>query len=129
MSEGFNTIGGCICFKNTSQCPIHEPDPVPSSRESVPPLPWKLAPSWDQFTVVGANGEEIIYQDGAYDTPTIKRINAELIVKSVNAHALLIEAVEAAQVFIYKKNDYYDKDTEAIRLLLEAALKAVGRKV
>jgi hypothetical protein len=43
------------------------------------PGPWKVAPSWDDWTVVGPNKEEIIFQDGPYQTPTIRQPDAQLI--------------------------------------------------
>jgi hypothetical protein len=43
------------------------------------PGPWKVSPSWDDWTVVGPNKEEIIFQDGPYQTPTILQPDAQLI--------------------------------------------------
>mgnify|MGYP006278330327 CR=1 FL=1 len=57
------------------------------------PGPWKIAPSWDDCTVEGPNGEEIIFQDGPYQTPTIKIENARLI-------AAAPELLEALRVIL-----------------------------
>jgi hypothetical protein len=43
------------------------------------PGPWEIMDSWHDFTVKASNGEEIIFQDGPYGTPTIKFANARLI--------------------------------------------------
>jgi hypothetical protein len=43
------------------------------------PGPWKVVDSWDDYTIEGPNSEEIIFQDGPYGTPTIKKANAHLI--------------------------------------------------
>jgi hypothetical protein len=43
------------------------------------PGPWKIEPSWHDWVVVGPNGEEIIFQDGPYQTPTIRAPDAHLI--------------------------------------------------
>lgn len=43
------------------------------------PGPWKVVTSWCDHMVEGPNGEAIIWQDGPYDTPTIKLANARLI--------------------------------------------------
>jgi len=43
------------------------------------PGPWQVIPSWEDWTIKGPNKEEIIFQDGPYQTPTIKLENARLI--------------------------------------------------
>ena len=43
------------------------------------PGPWKICTSWNDYMVEGPNSEEIIWQDGNYDTPTIKLEDARLI--------------------------------------------------
>ena len=43
------------------------------------PGPWKIVESWEDYMVEGPNKEEIIFQDGPYQTPTIKKANAVLI--------------------------------------------------
>lgn len=43
------------------------------------PGPWQVIPSWGDWTIEGPNKEEIIFQDGPYQTPTIKLENARLI--------------------------------------------------
>ena len=56
------------------------------------PGPWKIVPSWHDWIVEGPNGEEIIWQDGNYDTPTISIEDASLI-------AAAPELLEACQTF------------------------------
>ena len=43
------------------------------------PGPWRVITSWYDHMVEGPNGEEIIWQDGPYQTPTIKLSDARLI--------------------------------------------------
>ena len=43
------------------------------------PGPWKIVDAWNDYMVEGQNGEEIIWQDGPHDTPTINEANARLI--------------------------------------------------
>lgn len=46
-----------------------------------------IVSSWNDYMIEGANGEEIIFQDGAYGTPTIKLAHADRLVKCWNALA------------------------------------------
>ena len=43
------------------------------------PGPWRVVDSWNDYMVEGQNGEEIIWQDGPHETPTINEANARLI--------------------------------------------------
>lgn len=43
------------------------------------PGPWKIVDAWNDYMVEGQNGEEIIWQDGPHETPTINEANARLI--------------------------------------------------
>ena len=43
------------------------------------PAPWRVITSCYDHMVEGPNGEEIIWQDGPYQTPTIKLSDARLI--------------------------------------------------
>mgnify|MGYP003662523849 CR=1 FL=1 len=56
------------------------------------PGPWQVIPSWEDWTIEGPNKEEIIFQDGPYQTPTIKLENARLIAAAPE----LLEALEDA---------------------------------
>ena len=54
------------------------------------PGPWKIDDSWYDYTVVGPNGEEIIFQDGPHGTPTLKQVDARLIAAAPD----MLEALE-----------------------------------
>ena len=43
------------------------------------PGPWRVVDSWNDYMVESQNGEEIIWQDGPHNTPTINKANARLI--------------------------------------------------
>ena len=43
------------------------------------PGPWRVVDSWNDHMVESQNGEEIIWQDGPHNTPTINEANARLI--------------------------------------------------
>ena len=43
------------------------------------PGPWQVVDSWNDYMVESQNGEEIIWQDGPHNTPTINKANARLI--------------------------------------------------
>jgi hypothetical protein len=53
------------------------------------PGPWKVVTSWYDYSVEGPNGEEIIWQDGPYQTPTIKLSDARLIAAAPEMYELL----------------------------------------
>lgn len=55
------------------------------------PGPWKVVTSWYDYCVEGPNGEEIIWQDGPYSTPTIKLSDARLIAAAPEMYELLEE--------------------------------------
>lgn len=55
------------------------------------PGPWKIVDAWNYYMVEGQNDEEIIWQDGPYQTPTINKANACLIAAAPD----LLEALEA----------------------------------
>ena len=55
------------------------------------PGPWRVVDSWNDHMVESQNGEEIIWQDGPHDTPTINEANARLIVAAPD----LLEALES----------------------------------
>ena len=54
------------------------------------PGPWKIVDAWNYYMVEGQNDEEIIWQDGPYQTPTINKANACLIAAAPD----LLEALE-----------------------------------
>jgi len=60
------------------------------------PGPWKITTSWNDFMVEGPNGEEIIWQDGNYDTPTISFENACLIAAAPD----LLEALLSIEIYL-----------------------------
>ncbi len=53
------------------------------------PGPWKVVTSWYDYSVEGPNGEEIIWQDGPYQTPTIKLSDARLIAAAPEMYELI----------------------------------------
>ena len=55
------------------------------------PGPWRVVDSWNDHMVESQNGEEIIWQDGPHDTPTINEANARLIAAAPD----LLEALES----------------------------------
>jgi hypothetical protein len=55
------------------------------------PGPWRVVDSWNDYMVEGQNGEEIIWQDGPHNTPTINKANARLIAAAPD----LLEALVA----------------------------------
>ena len=55
------------------------------------PGPWRVVDSWNDYMVESQNGEEIIWQDGPHDTPTINEANARLIAAAPD----LLEALES----------------------------------
>ena len=55
------------------------------------PGPWRVVDSWNDYMVEGQNGEEIIWQDGPHNTPTINKANARLIAAAPD----LLEALES----------------------------------
>jgi hypothetical protein len=61
------------------------------------PGPWKIVPSWHDWIVEGPNGEEIIWQDGNYNTPTISIEDARLIAAAPD----LLEALKEVYDWCY----------------------------
>ena len=61
------------------------------------PGPWKIVDSWEDHTIEGPGGEEIIFQDGPHQTPSIKEANASLIAASPEMFRFLKKIVEAEQ--------------------------------
>ena len=57
------------------------------------PGPWRVVDSWNDHMVEGQNGEEIIWQDGPHDTPTINEANARLIAAAPDLLAALEQLV------------------------------------
>lgn len=90
--------------------------------------PWKVVTSWGDFMVEGLNGEEIIFQDGPYGTPTIKLADANLIAATPELLACLqksVASLEWAAVIIGDmppKCEYL----EGLREAKEAIAKATG---
>ena len=58
------------------------------------PGPWRVVDSWNDHMVEGQNGEEIIWQDGPHDTPTINEANARLIAAAPDLLAALEYAIK-----------------------------------
>jgi len=58
------------------------------------PGPWAVVSSWDDYMVEGPNKEEIIFQDGPYQTPSIKEANARLIAAAPDLFEALKHMVE-----------------------------------
>jgi hypothetical protein len=60
------------------------------------PGPWRIVTSWYDYMVEGPNGEEIIWQDGAYDTPTISKADAYLMAAAPDLLEALRSITDAA---------------------------------
>ena len=76
------------------------------------PAPWKIVTSWEDYTVEGANGEEIIFQAGNYDVPSIKIEDARLIASAPE----LLEALKAVVAMGYGDDpDVWGKVFNAIK--------------
>lgn len=71
------------------------------------PGPWMVVTSWCDHMVEGPNGEAIIWQDGPYDTPTIKLANARLIAAAPD---LLEAAIVQQECGLPSKVTMYDED-------------------
>lgn len=61
------------------------------------PGPWKIVDAWNDYMVEGQNGEEIIWQDGPHDTPTINKANARLIAAAPDLLEALITLNDACR--------------------------------
>lgn len=61
------------------------------------PGPWKVVTSWYDYSVEGPNDEEIIWQDGPYQTPTIKLSDARLIAAAPEMYELIKTGVRFLQ--------------------------------
>jgi hypothetical protein len=66
------------------------------------PGPWKIVDSWNDHVIEGPNGEEIIFQDGPYGTPTIKIENARLIAAAPELMQALQTMVKAFHAYAPK---------------------------
>jgi hypothetical protein len=82
------------------------------------PGPWKITTSWKDYMVEGPNGEEIIWQDGPYGTPTISKADAHLIA----AAPYLLEALQNLE------NDDGSIPKHAWDIVQNAIKKAIGNK-
>ena len=82
------------------------------------PGPWKIAASWEDWTVEGPNKEEIIFQDGPYQTPAIKLANARLI-------ATAPDLLEALQYLMVAHGEQLD---HAFQMAQDAISKATGEQ-
>ena len=80
------------------------------------PGPWKVIPSWGDWTIEGPNKEEIIFQDGPYQTPTIWLENARLIAAAPD----MLEALQNLE------NDDGSMPKSAWNLVQNAIAKATG---
>lgn len=89
------------------------------------PGPWQVIPSWGDWTIEGPNKEEIIFQDGPYQTPTIKLENARLIAAAPD----LLEALDAMLGYTADLNPmqgFDEYDHEAVKQARAAIKKAIG---
>ena len=82
------------------------------------PGPWKIVSSWNDYMVEGPNGEEIIWQDGNYGTPTISKADAYLIAAAPD----LLEALQNLE------NDDESIPKHAWDMVQNAIAKATGSK-
>jgi hypothetical protein len=90
------------------------------------PGPWKIITSWNDYMVEGPNGEEIIWQDGNYDTPTISLEDACLIAAAPD----LLMALNQVMSWIdnWSPEFVYDEEWPADRDKVRAAIaKATGQ--
>lgn len=69
-------------------------DDITDSLSPPTPGPWMVTTSWYDHMVTGPNGEEIIWQDGPYQTPTIKLADARLIAAAPEMYELIERAGE-----------------------------------
>ena len=83
------------------------------------PGPWKIVDAWNYYMVEGQNDEEIIWQDGPYQTPTINKANACLIAAAPD----LLKALE--EISLCSQNSMSSKD-ECGRIARAAIAKAKG---
>ena len=58
------------------------------------PGPWAVVASWEDYMVEAPNKEEIIFQDGPYQTPSIKEANARLIAAAPDLLEALLECLQ-----------------------------------
>lgn len=89
------------------------------------PGPWKIVDAWNDHMVEGQNGEEIIWQDGPHDTPTINKANACLIAAAPD----LLEALYAMLSYTadLNANQGFDEyDHAAVKNARAAIAKAKG---
>jgi len=75
------------------------------------PGPWKITTSWKDYMVEGPNGEEIIWQDGPYGTPTISEADARLIAAAPD---LLKFAQAMARYASRSGEDYLEEQARAV---------------
>lgn len=84
------------------------------------PGPWKIVTSWGDYMVEGPNKEEIIWQDGNYDTPTIKLEDARLIAAAPD----LLEALKAARRFVVTSHEAVCTELDDIDAAIAKATNA-----
>jgi hypothetical protein len=87
------------------------------------PGPWRVVKSWEDFMVEGPNGEEIIWQDGNYDTPTIKLEDARLMAAAPD----LLEALEKYMAAGAGNSTDFQLQREAFFAALAAIAKATNK--
>lgn len=84
------------------------------------PGPWRVVDSWNDHMVEGQNGEEIIWQDGPHETPTINKANACLIAAAPD----LLEALENLADYIDERAG--DNECRPLENARAAIAKAKG---
>ena len=84
------------------------------------PGPWRVVDSWNDYMVESQNGEEIIWQDGPHNTPTINEANARLIAAAPD----LLEALENLADYIDERAG--DNECRPLENARAAIAKAKG---
>ena len=74
------------------------------------PGPWRVVDSWNDHMVEGQNGEEIIWQDGPHNTPTINEANARLIAAAPDLLEALEDLILLAQAVMHENGGYMVDD-------------------
>ena len=90
------------------------------------PGPWRVVDSWNDYMVESQNGEEIIWQDGPHNTPTINEANARLIAAAPDLLEALEHMLHRAHPAYVDDDFMQEKLITAIEIARAAIAKAKG---